>query len=255
MFDLKKYGHDMTPYTPAKLVEVGGNSTETLTFQGPSSAAFGITRVILSAQTPRDIKVTVEAASGDTTHWKDVIAKAVQQYFAGHSLPVPLLLPRSEKAKVTLENTTAGAEKVGVQLEGLHGEPLKQRKRELGLSEDHSELSFFYGTSSVPNGASLVDLGVNYVKRKKRAFDRFAVAADADKPHDLRARLVEANSAIRLLSTFDQIRRSFADGRRAPTPYKTEPYGAFSVEVTNEDSSTHDVSFLAASLPPSFYEA
>jgi hypothetical protein len=251
MDDLTHYGHDMKAYTPSKIVEVPGNSTETLSFQGPSSAAFGITRVLLGVDSPRDVHVKFETAGGDTKHWDYVIAKAVQRYFAGFSLRVPLLLPRAEKAIVSLKNTTAGAETVGVQLEGLHENPLQQRQEALGLSDEHNELSFFYATSEVEANQSLADLNVNYERSRDRAFDRFAVAADTDLPRDLRIRLVEANTAVRQLSTFEQVRRSFENGRRAPTPYRTEAFSSFGVEVTSTDGSAHDVSFFAASLPPS----
>jgi len=253
MDQLKQYGHEMKAYTPSKIVEVPGNDSSTLTFQGPSSAAFGITRVILSVDTPREVQVKFETTGGDTTHWNYVIARALQQYFDGYALPVPLLLPRSEKARVSLKTTTAGAETVAVQLEGLHESALDRRQNQLGIGEEHGELSFFYGTTQIGANESLADLNVNYERRRKRAFDRFAVAADADLPRALRVRLVEANSAVRTLATFEQVDRAFAHGRRAPTPYKTEPYGSFGVEVTSKDGSPHDVSFFAASLPPEMF--
>jgi uncharacterized protein YndB with AHSA1/START domain len=246
---------DMAPYTPSSVVDVGANDTEEITFQGPSSKAFGVTRIHLSAESPRKLKMTLEASSdGDRTQWNGVLARAVQRYFDGYALRVPILLAQSEEMTITLEDTSGSSQRVGVQLEGIHDEPLERLQERMDLDPVHRELSWFYGTTTLSSGASLSDLGVNYEKRRGRAFDRFTVAADADVPHQLEARLVTGNSAVRRPATFDQIHRAFEHGKRAPTPYETEPFGVFSVEGTNNDSSDHEVSFLAASLPPSFYE-
>jgi hypothetical protein len=252
--NLQEYGHDMPPYTPSKIREVPANGTEEIEFQGPSRAAFGVTRVILSASAARGLKVTFQTASGDTTHWKDVLAPAIQRYFEGYTLRVPVLIPRAEKSIVTLENLNGSSQTVGVQLEGLHDKALKKRQKKLDLSPEHSELSFFYGTSTVASGNRNDDLAVNYERRRKRAFDRFAVGADASLPHVIQARLIEKNAPIRRAATLDQISRAFEDGRRAPTPYVTEPFGSFAVEATNQDGSDHEVSFFAASFPPSMIE-